>query len=166
MAADKQLFIMAGFDPETERRLTSWETLLEQHGRPGQQTKGIPHHITLGVYPPDMEEQVKALVAQAARETAPFPVSFSHLGLFGGGRVLFAAPCVSRALLSLKERFGPGDHWTAHATLLLDEPERIISAFGPAIGMFEAFEGRVERIFLNEFFPNRPILHLPLQGEN
>ena len=165
MADGKRLYIMAGFDQETERRLGRWETLLER-GHPGPQTKGIPHHITLGAYPPEMEEQVRAMVAQAARETAPFPVCFDHLGLLGGGRVLFAAPSVDHALLSLKERFGPCAGWAAHATLLIDEPETVLSAVGPAIGMFEAFEGRVERIFLHEFFPNCPILHLPLEGGN
>ena len=166
MAENKQLFIMAGFDPETERRLKDWEATLERIGRPGQQTKGVPHHISLGMYPPAMEEQVRAMVIQAAKETAPFPVTFQHLGIFGGGRVLFAAPCVSRALLNLKERFGPGDTWTAHATLLIDEPEHILSAVSPAVGMFEEFEGRVERLFLHEFFPDRFILDLPLDGGN
>lgn len=163
MTENKQLFIMAGFDPETERRLKRWETLLEG-GCPGQQTKDVPHHITLGMYPPELEEQVKALVEQAARETASFTVSFQHLGLFSGGRVLFVAPSVNRPLLNLKERFGSDIAWTAHATLLIDEPERVLSAVGPAIGMFEPFEGRVERIFLHEFFPNRYILDLPLEG--
>ena len=166
MAENKRLFVMAGFDPETERRLQDWEDSLERIGRPGQQTKDVPHHISLGTYPPAMEEQVKAMVIQAARETAPFPVAFQHLGIFGGGRVLFAAPCVNHALLDLKERFGPGDAWTAHATLLIDEPEHILSAVSPAVGMFEEFEGRVERLFLHEFFPNRFILNLPLNGCN
>lgn len=166
MAENKQLFILAGFDPETERRLKRWETRLERRGRPGQQTKDVPHHITLGMYPPSMEEQVKEMALQAAAETAPFPVIFQHLGIFGGGRVLFAAPCVDRALLNLKERFGPGTGWTAHATLLIDEPEHILSAVAPAVGMFEEFEGRIERIFVHEFFPNRLILNLPLNGRD
>lgn len=166
MEANKQLYIMAGFDPETERRLKDWEAMLERAGRPGRQTKDVPHHITLGMYPPAMEEQVKAMVTQAASETAPFPVTIDHLGIFSGGRVLFAAPSVDRAMLSLKERFGPRAGWTAHTTLLIDEPEYILSAVSAAIGMFEEFEGRVERIFLYEFFPNRLILNLPLEGEN
>ena len=166
MAADKQLFIMAGFDQETERRLNDWEAALERCGRPGRQTKNVPHHISLGMYPPTMEASVKTMVIQAASETAPFPISFQHLGIFGGGRVLFAAPCVNRALLNLKERFGPGDAWTAHATLLIDEPERIVPLIGPAIEMFEEFEGRVERLFLHEFFPTRLILDLPLSGSD
>lgn len=165
MEENKQLFIMAGFDPETEQRLKDWETRLERCGRPGQQTKNIPHHITLGMYPPAMEEQVKEMVLQAASETAPFPVSFQHLGIFGGGRVLFAAPCVDRALLNLKERFGSGTGWTAHATLLIDEPENILSAVAPAVGMFEEFEGRIESIFVHEFFPSRFVLSLPLKGK-
>lgn len=164
MAADKQLFIMAGFDPKTERRLKDLEAMLERLGRPGQQTKNVPHHVSLGMYPPAMEEQVREMVARAARETGPFPVAFQHLGIFGGGRVLFAAPCVNRDLLNLKERFGPGDGWTAHATLLIDEPEYILSAVGPAVGTFEEFEGYIERILLYEFFPARSILDLPLEG--
>lgn len=162
---EKQLYVLAGFDPATERRLKNWESLLE-HGCPGQQTKGIPHHITLGAYPTVMEELVKAMVTQTASETPFLPVSFQHLGVFGGGRVLFAAPCVSRDLLRLKEHFGSGDAWMAHATLLIDEPDRVLSAMGPATQMFEAFEGRVERLFLYEFFPSRLILDLPLEGRN
>ena len=164
MDQDKRLYIMAGFDPDTERRLSERERLLENKGFHGQQTRGIPHHLTLGDCPTKQEEQVRALVARVAAETAAFPVTFNHLGLFSGGRVLFAAPDASHELLSLRERFGPAFNWTPHATLLIAEPELIVRAVTPAIQAFEPFDGRVESLLLYEFFPARPILNLPLTG--
>lgn len=164
MRQDKMLYVMAGFDAETEQRLSALEALLARAGYRGSQTRGIPPHITLGAFPCEQEEQVRALVANTALETAAFPLTFQHLGVFGGGRVLFAAPDVRRPLLDLKERFGSSARWTAHATLLIDEPERVVTAFAAAIQAFDAFEGRVERLYLHECFPNRKILHAPLRG--
>lgn len=160
----KRLYIMARFDPDTERRLSEWERSLERSGFHGQQTRGIPHHITLGDYPTEQEEQARALVSRVASETEAFPITFNHLGVFSGGHVLFAAPDASHELLSLRERFGPTFNWAPHATLLIAEPELIIRAMTPAVQVFEAFAGRVEGLLLYEFFPARPILTLPLTG--
>ena len=164
MDLDKQLYILACFDPDTEQRLGDLEALLENKGYHGQQTRGIPHHITLGTFPSPQEEDVQSLVARVSRKIAPFPVTFNHLGVFSGGRVLFAAPDVTRQMLDLKECFNPYPNWAAHATLLIDQPERISSAFATAIQAFGAFEGRIESLCLYEFFPSRKILHLPLVG--
>ncbi|MDD4680983.1 MAG: 2'-5' RNA ligase, partial [Clostridia bacterium] len=46
-------------------------------------------------------------------------------------------------------------NWTAHATLLIDEPEKILKALLIVAKNFKPFKARIESIGLYEFFPMR-----------
>lgn len=156
---DKTLYILAGYDAETEKRITQMQENLFENGFSGTQTK-IEPHITVGDFPSDAKTEA-ALGAQLralAENTAPFAVTFNHIGVFGGSRVLFVAPDTSAALLKLKENFGSAYNWTPHTTLLIDEPDVIYRALPAAMEHFSAFAGQVTKLHLYEFFPSRHIL--------
>ena len=161
---NKALYILAGYDDPTERRLAGIQDNLYSQGFIGTHTKNIPQHITLGSFPLDQETRLVDLVRKIAKTTAPFTVAFNHIGIFAGGKVLFIAPDISRALLELKERFGPSRGWTPHTTMLIDEPEIILKALPEVIKSFSAFEGTVSSLHLYEFFPTRHILSVKLRN--
>ena len=121
-------------------------------------------HMTLGSFPCEREDELKALVQKTAEEVSAFDVTFNHVGIFGGAQVLFAAPDVSHNILSLKERFGDSTNWTAHTTFLIDAPEVIYKALPHAMEYFSAFGGKVTSLHLYEFFPTRHILTVKLKN--
>jgi len=162
--AEKMLYVLAGYDEKTEEKLQTWQNMLYDAGFVGTQTKNIPQHITLGSFPVDMEEELCALVDKAGRETGPLPVTFNHVGIFGGGKVLFIAPDVSKEMLDLKEKFGESRGWTAHSTMLIDAPDVTLRAAGHILKGFASFEGKITQLFLYEFFPARHIATIQLKG--
>ena len=111
----KALYILAGFDSTADEKLNSLQNKLYDIGFTGSQTKNIPMHITLGSFPTDMEEELKAQLGELGESTAPVKTVFNHIGIFGGGKVLFACPDVNKELLELKENFGSAFGWTALA---------------------------------------------------
>jgi len=157
----KALYLLAQFDAETERRLSSYYEFLQEHGFEGRQTKGIPYHFTLGSYGVEYEEQLIEQLHTTCLETASFDIRLGHIGLFGLN-VLFIEPNMNFELLNLQRSFfndcGKGDHlWTAHATLLIDEPDTILKALPMVAEKFEPFCAKIESIGLYEFFPARLI---------
>ena len=162
--ADQILCILAGYDDMTEARLGALQNRLYENGFTGTHTKNLLQHMTLATFPEEagVEQALCQKMRQAAGECRPFPVSFNHVGIFGGGKVLFAAPDATQQLLRLREYFGPSLGWTAHSTLLIDEPEAIYRALPIVMEDFSAFEGRVESLHLFAFWPTRRILSLPL----
>lgn len=161
--AEKMLYVLAGYDPATQDHLQSMQNSLYAQGFTGTQTKNIPQHITLGSFPVDSEAELCLLLQKIAQETRAFPVTFNHIGIFGGSRVLFIAPDISHALLELKERFGESRGWTAHSTMLIDEPPTVLRAAQSVLNEFRSFEGAVTQLFLYEFFPARHIMTVQLQ---
>ncbi len=160
--ADRFLCVLAGYDRDTEAYLAGLQNELYARGFSGTQTRNLPQHITLGTFPTDREAALSERLRRVACEARPFDVTFNHLGLFSGGRVLFVAPDPNHPLLALRERFGPSDNWTPHTTMLIDEPEPVLRALPVLTGRFAPFRGRVERLYLYEFWPTRFILSLPL----
>lgn len=162
----KALYILASFDEATDDKLNALQNKLYGLGFEGTQTKNIPMHITLGSFPTDMEEELTERLRKISETTAPVPTLFNHIGIFGGGRVLFACPDVNKELLELKENFGSAYGWTAHSTLLIDEPEVILKAIPYILEDFSAFEAKLTELHLYEFFPTRYICSLKLKGNN
>ncbi len=152
-APGKFLCVLAEYDRETQRRVEELRQRLCAAGFTGRQTQGIPHHITMGTFPIAEKETVRRLTKEAAAQNGPFSVNFSHLGVFGGGNVLFLAPDVNRELLACREHFGDSAAWTPHTTLLIEDPSEICRAMPLALEAFEEFRGRVESLSLYEFFP-------------
>ena len=160
----KALYILAGYDEATEKRLSDLQNKLYSLGFTGTHTKNIPMHVTLGSFPTDMEEELEKKLQELSEVTAPVKTTFNHIGIFGGGRVLFLCPDVSHELLALKENFGSADGWTAHSTLLIDEPETVLGALPAVMEDFSSFAGEFTALHLYEFFPARHICSVQLKG--
>ena len=152
---DKFLCVMAGFDKETEEYLQSLQDKLYAKGFEGKQTKNIPMHITLGMSECEKEAELIQRLKELPEKMKPFEVEFHHMGIFGGGEVLFAAPDINRDLMELKELFGDSKGWTPHATMLIDEQATVLEAENILLSEFKQFTGRIEKIYLYEFFPAR-----------
>ena len=156
--ADKALYVLAGYDNATEMRLAALQNKLYEHGFTGTHTRNIPQHITLGSFPTEKERELTELLQKLSEEGSSFDVTFNHVGIFAGGYVLFIAPDHNTALLKLKENFGDSFDWTAHTTMLIDQPETVCRALPILMEDFTAFQGRVNALHLYEFFPTRHIL--------
>lgn len=155
---EKRLYVLAIFDAETQRRLSSLYGALRERGFAGTQTEQIPYHFTMHACDLTQRARLCALLDAVARDTACVDFRFDHLGVFGT-RVIIAEPNMNYEILDLEKRFCPectsGDHfWTAHATLLMDEPENIMRALPLAVELFEPFRARIEKLSLYEFFPS------------
>ena len=161
--SEKQLYILAGYDDASEEILAGFQNILYENGFVGTHTKGIPMHITLGSFPTDREEALKALLSKLSGEVDSFEVTFNHLGIFGGARVLFAGPDMNDDLLALKEKCSDSFHWTPHTTLLIDEPDVIFRAVPYVLHKFKPFVGRINSLHLYEFFPTRHIMSVTLR---
>ena len=161
--ANKALYILAGYDDATEKHLSGIQNALYAQGFVGIQTKNIPQHVTMGSFPVEKEEELVELLQKIAGEKEEFEVTFNHIGIFGGGKVLFVAPDVNKEMLELKEMFGPSRGWTAHTTMLIDEPEVVQKALPEVLKEFASFEGKMTTLHLYEFWPTRHIISVQLK---
>lgn len=157
--ADKELYLLAQFDEVTEKKLEGYYEVLQEHGFVGKQTKNIPYHFTLGSYYTDYEEQLIHKMDEVCSNTYCIDFSLDHIGLFGL-KVLFVEPNMNFELLNLQKSFfnncGNGYHpWSAHATILMDEPEVILRALPIVVDNFKAFKAQIKSVGLYEFFPTR-----------
>jgi len=162
--SEKALYILAGYDSDTEAYLAEIQNELSKRGFIVSQTKGIPYHITMGEFHTEKENELISALNSIAKNKKAFDVTFNHLGIFQGGRVLFAAPDCNRELLELKEELGGGDNWTPHTTLLIDEPEIILNALPIVLNRFSSFGGKIISLHLYEFFPARHIISVNLEN--
>lgn len=164
---DKYLYLLAQFDKKTQETFAGYYDILRQNGFIGNQTKNIPYHITLGKKDIDCEKQLIGELDEICANTACIDIHLSHIGLFGLN-VLFIAPDMNFELLTLQKKFfsscGNGAYnWTAHVTLLIDGPEKILKALPIVAKNFKPFIARIESIGLYEFFPTRFIKEWPLR---
>ncbi|MGN0793412.1 MAG: hypothetical protein ACI4MG_02935 [Aristaeellaceae bacterium] len=83
---------MADYCPEDQQRISVWYGALQDAGFTGTQTPGLRHHISLATFLPEQEAQAIALTKALAARFAPVNADIRHVGVFPGGRVLFAAP--------------------------------------------------------------------------
>ena len=166
---NKALYILAGYDDPTERRLAGIQDNLYSQGFIGTHTKNIPQHITLGSFPLDQETRLVDLVRKIAKTTAPFTVAFNHIGIFAGGKVLFAAPDMNPSeLLSLRQAVKTEKQesfpWTPHSTILIDDAEKIQRALPVLVEDFHPFMGKITRLHLCAFWPTREVAAVYLNG--
>lgn len=162
MSDNKFLCVLAGYDDETQARLAALQNTLYAHGFIGTQTKDLLMHITLGTFKPEQEAQALKLVREVAEKHAPFELSLSHIGLFGGGEVLFVAPDLRAELAALREEFGASFGWTPHTTMLIDKRDVIAQALPVLIDSFQPLRGTVTSLHLYEFWPSRHITSFEL----
>ena len=163
---DRCLYLLAQFDKTTQEILAEYYDILERNGFIGSQTKNIPYHITLGKKEVEYEKQIISDLSIICANTDHIDIHLSHVGLFDLS-VLFIAPDMNFELLTLQQKLFPHCghgtyHWTAHVTLLIDEPEVILEALPVVSANFKPFKARIESIGLYEFFPKRFIMDCSL----
>ena len=121
-------------------------------------------------FPVELEEAAAIeLTQRIAVEFAPVDVHISHVGLFAGGRVLFAAPEMNPALAALQKECSGGrmlnmHPFTPHTTMLIDSPETICRALPVLMEKFEPCRARLIRLHLCAFWPTREIINVELTG--
>ncbi len=166
--AESFLTLMADYCEEDQRRMSVWYDALQHAGFTGTQTPGLNHHISLATFPLEQEETAIALTQQVAARFAPVDVAIRHVGVFPGGKVLFAAPDMSPQLVALQKACenGPlnGYPWTPHTTMLIDEPEVIGRALPVLMQHFTPLMAKIDRLHLCAFWPTREILTVDLTG--
>lgn len=168
--AETFLTLMADYDMAAQFRMDGWYNAIQRAGFSGTQTPGLNHHISLATFPVEAEAEAIALTKRIAAEYAPVEVHVSHVGLFAGSRVLFAAPESNPALTALQQACADdrplnGYPWTPHTTMLIDTPENIVAALPALMEKFEPFRGRITHLHLCAFWPTREILRVPLTGK-
>lgn len=164
---NKSLYILAGYDDKTEEVLSGMQNRLYEKGFSGVQTKDIPMHFTLGSYSTEQEEELKERLIMIRENYPAFDVSFNHIGLFKlpETEVLFVAPDVSKEMIGLKDFFMDSNdkfEWTAHTTLLIDKPDEIQRAIPLVMDDFSPLEGKVNTLYLYEFWPTRLVATVKL----
>lgn len=103
-----------------------------------------------------------------AKEFSAIPVHIGHIGIFAGGKVLFAAPDMNPpGLLSLREAIRVESRdtfpWTPHVTILQDDPETICKALSVLLESFHPALAEISRLHLCAFWPAREILSVALR---
>lgn len=167
---NRSLYVLAGYDDLTEKRLSDLQNKLFELKFEGVQTKNIPMHFTLGSYDTSLEDELVSRLKNLSGTSKSFEVAFNHIGLFRlpENDVLFIAPEVSKEMLALKDNFLDNKdpfRWSAHTTLLIDKPDVIQRAMPVVLSDFSAFTGKVTRLYLYEFWPARHILNVELKDE-
>ena len=160
--AEEFLTLMADLDDESQRILSGWYGKLQDEGFTGVQTPDLPFHISLGCFSLDKEPEVVNEMKELAERFKAVPVHISHIGLFAGGKVLYAAPDMNPAdLLSLRQAIKTETNekfpWTPHATIMIDEAETIQKALPILVEHFHPFMGKITKLHLCAFWPTREI---------
>ncbi len=165
--AESFLCLMADLDEGVQKNMSEWYAEIKKEGFTGTQTPNLPYHISLATYPLEMEEEVLEKVRKVAAEFSQVEVDLSHIGMFAGGSVLFAAPDRNPQLDKLQEacQLGVPQQYgfTPHATILIDDPEVVQAALPTFVKCFRPMTGRITRLHLCAFWPTREIAALELK---
>ncbi len=163
---DRLLYAMAQLDKETCEKICRIDRLLHELGIDVKKPPKVPYHITLGAFELHQEQDIQKRVEDICRRVPRFPLTYNHIGLFGLS-VLFFGPDVNLELLALQQPFEDvrikTHEWTAHTTLMMDEPEVILKALPIVAEQFTGLHAVVESVSLYEFWPSRFICQCPLK---
>ena len=165
--AEEFLTLMADFDDASQQILGGWHDKLREAGFTGEQTPGLPFHISVACFSLDKEAEVIREMEEVAGQFSAVPVHISHIGLFAGGKILYAAPDMNPAdLLSLRRAIKTETReqfpWTPHSTILIDSAETIQRALPVLVEQFHPFMGTITRLHLCAFWPTREIAAVTL----
>lgn len=167
--AESFICLMADLDEGVQKNMTAWYEELQKEGFTGTQTPNLPYHISLATYPLEMEDEVVENIKKVAEEFSQVEVHLSHMGIFAGGQVLFAAPERNPELDKLQEACQMGVPqqygFTPHTTILIDKPEVVQAAIPTFVKCFQPMVSKVTRLHLCAFWPTREILALNLKEE-
>jgi len=167
--AEQFLTLMADLDESSQALMSEWYNRLCKEGFDGQQTHGLPYHISLGSFALDKEAEAADEMQRLADDFKPLPIQINHLGIFSGGKVLFGAPSINsyeliRLRNAIQTEMNDQYPWSPHATILIDEPEIVCKALPVLIQSFTPFSGMITRLHLCAFWPTREIASVTLRG--
>lgn len=166
--AEKIVVVMGVLDDASQELMSSWYSELRENGFTGTQTPGLPFHVSLATLPVECEQEALELVNKASSEFAPVDIHVSHLGSFAGGKVLFGAPDMNKELLDLHgflmNGHEPPTAWVPHATVIMDEPDRISAEFPILQKSFRPFRAKITHLYLCAFWPTREVAMKELKG--
>ncbi len=161
MKKNKFLTVMAVYDEKTQNILYDLQKKIISALPNGTQTMDIPFHITLGSYPPEMEEDVVAMVNEASKAAERFSIQLLGYKDFGN-KVLYIEPTVPSRLIALRKRFEcdyAEDHpWVPHTTLFCSDSESVNEAKTLLPMIDEPINAQIVGLELGEFFPTRMII--------
>lgn len=165
--AEEFLTLMADFDDETQAVMSTWYEELQKAGFTGVQTPNLPFHISLASFSLDKEQEVVKEMQEIAKNFGPIHVHLSHVGIFAGGKVLFAAPDMNPCDLvplhnAIKTQNSDRFPWTPHATILIDEAETVQKALPILLKSFHPILGIITKLHLCAFWPTREIATVEL----
>lgn len=150
---EARLYALAIYDDGAQRILDGYRAHMIECGYAGEQTTGIPHHITLCSLPLEMRREVMDMLNRSRRIPA-FEVSVDNIGSFAD-RVLFVEPYVNNELSMLKNLFGNDPDWAAHTTMFLSDNGGALSAKSHLEQVFRPFRAKIVAVELYEFFPSK-----------
>lgn len=167
--SEQFLTLMADLDRDSQNIFSEWYNCLKDAGFTGTQTPDLPYHISLAKIPIANEQAAIELMKKIAEGFSAIHVHISHIGLFAGGNVLFAAPDISSELLSLHSACSDAIldkcPWVPHITLLIDEPGTVCAALSALVKSFYPFIANIVRLHLCAFWPTREIAAISLKNE-
>ncbi|MBO4218713.1 MAG: 2'-5' RNA ligase family protein [Erysipelotrichaceae bacterium] len=167
--SEQFLTLMADLDEESQKLMAGWYASLKEAGFTGSQSPEVPYHISLMTFASDQQARALETMYEAAEQFAPIPVYVSHIGVFAGGRVLFAAPESNPQLEKLRAACGPQAPqmypWIPHITLLMDETENVCAALSVLVKSFRPFLGWITRLQVCSFWPMQEIAAIDLIEE-
>ncbi len=158
----KLLCVMAGYDEDTEKYLTEIQNKLYEQGFKSTHTKNIPQHITIGTFNIEKKDELINTLNNISQKIKSFEITFNHVGIFNGSKVLFVAPDTNRNLIELREMFDDNIDWTPHTTMLMNEPNVVFEAMPFVLDNFNSFRGKIDKVYLYEFWPANEILSVNL----
>lgn len=167
--AESFLTLMAEYCDEDQEKIAVWYDAVQAAGFEGNQTKGIKHHISLCMFPLEMEEEAIEITKNAAAAFSKFHVALRHVGVMPGGKVLFAAPDMCNELTELQKACDQGKHiglpFLPHTTLLMDDTVTLAKALPVLMQHFQPILATVDRLHLCAFWPTRHIIEVKLKDE-
>ncbi len=158
---------MADLDDEAQQIMNGWYDKLQANGFSGVQTPGLPFHISLACFSPDKEQEAVREMKELATRFPEVPVHISHVGLFAGGRVLFAAPDMNPSDLlqvrhAIKTETSETFPWTPHCTIMIDDATTVQKALSVLLEDFHPFTCKITKLHLCAFWPTREIATVSL----
>lgn len=167
--AESFLTLMAEYCEADQEKISVWYDAVEKAGFVGNQTKGLKHHISLCMFPLEMEAEAIEITKKAAAAFRKFQVAIRHVGIMPGGKVLFAAPDVCDALTELQRACDQGKHiglpFLPHTTMLIDDTETLGKALPVLMEKFTPIPATIDRLHLCAFWPTRHIIEVKLKDE-
>ena len=161
MKKEKFLTIFAVFDDKTQSILDTYQKQVFELGYTGEQTMGLPFHITLGSFPTEDEAMLTNKVRETSKKYQAFDIDLIKTNDFNN-KVLFIEPKINEELLQLHKIFdnnyANGFPWHPHATIYYGEKNEVIKAKAMLDNIFKPIKAKIVGIQMGEFFPPRMII--------